>query len=123
MSLYRPLNEDMLEESKNRVSYKRYMRNGAAIGAGFQGIRGGIDGATFNPDSPGAGASAGAAAGAIGGAIQGAILGAGTAFARNHSQRLDNFAKGKGFTKNKSIFQKFKRNKKKSMLQRIKTHF
>lgn len=114
MSLYRPLNEDMLEESKNRVSYKTYMRNGAAIGAGVQGVAGALD---TNPYS------AGAAAGAIGGAIQGAILGAGTAFARNHSQRLDNFAKGKGFTKNKSIFQKFKRNKKKSMLQRIKNHF
>lgn len=121
MSLYRSLNEDMLEESKNRVSYKTYMRNGAALGAGLQGIRGGIDGAInpYNPDDAGTGA----AAGAIGGAIQGAILGAGTAFARNHSQRLDNFAKGKGFTKNKSIFQKFKRNKKKSMLQRIKNHF
>ena len=114
MSLYRPLNEDMLEESKNRVSYKTYMRNGAAIGAGVQGVAGALD---TNPYS------AGAAAGALGGAIQGAILGAGTAFARNHSQRLDNFAKGKGFTKNKSIFQKFKRNKKKSMLQRIKNHF
>lgn len=114
MSLYRPLNEDMLEESKNRVSYKTYMRNGAALGAGVQGVAGALD---TNPYS------AGAAAGAIGGAIQGAILGAGTAFARNHSQRLDNFAKGKGFTKNKSIFQKFKRNKKKSMLQRIKNHF
>lgn len=114
MSLYRPLNEDMLEESKNRVSYKTYMRNGAVIGAGVQGVSGALD---TNPYS------AGAAAGAIGGAIQGAILGAGTAFARNHSQRLDNFAKGKGFTKNKSIFQKFKRNKKKSMLQRIKNHF
>lgn len=114
MSLYRPLNEDMLEESKNRVSYKTYMRNGAVIGAGVQGVAGALD---TNPYS------AGAAAGAIGGAIQGAILGAGTAFARNHSQRLDNFAKGKGFTKNKSIFQKFKRNKKKSMLQRIKNHF
>lgn len=104
----------MLEESKNRVSYKTYMRNGAVIGAGVQGVSGALD---TNPYS------AGAAAGAIGGAIQGAILGAGTAFARNHSQRLDNFAKGKGFTKNKSIFQKFKRNKKKSMLQRIKNHF
>ena len=114
MSLYRPLNEDMFEESKNRVSYKTYMRKGAAIGAGVQGVAGALD---TNPYS------AGAAAGAIGGAIQGAILGAGTAFARNHSQRLDNFAKGKGFTKNKSIFQKFKRNKKKSMLQRIKNHF
>lgn len=118
MSLYRPLNEDMLEESKNRVSYKTYMRNGAAIGAGAQGVAGALAGAALDTNPATA-----ASAGAIGGAIQGAILGAGTAFARNHSQRLDNFAKGKGFTKNKSIFQKFKRNKKKSMLQRIKNHF
>lgn len=118
MSLYRPLNEDMLEESKNRVSYKTYMRNGAAIGAGAQGVADALAGAALDTNPATA-----ASAGAIGGAIQGAILGAGTAFARNHSQRLDNFAKGKGFTKNTSIFQKFKRNKKKSMLQRIKNHF
>ena len=29
MSLFKPLNEDVLEEGK-RVSYKKYMRNGAA---------------------------------------------------------------------------------------------
>lgn len=97
MSLYRPLNEDMLEEPKNRVSYKTYMRNGAAIGAGAQGIGGALG--AGNP-------VAGAAGGAIGGAIQGAIIGAGTAFARNHSKKIDNFARGR---KKKSLLQKLKK--------------
>ena len=50
MSLFRPLNEDVLEEGK-RVSYKKYMRNGAAAYGSLGALGGGLAGAFENASS------------------------------------------------------------------------
>ena len=68
MSLFRPLNEDVLEEGK-RVSYKKYMRNGAAAYGSLGALGGGLAGAGLSGVyGPGA-----AVGGAVGGGINGAI--------------------------------------------------
>lgn len=112
MSLFRPLNEDILEEGK-RVSYKKYMRNGAAAYGSLGALGGGLAGAGLSGVyGPGA-AVGGAVGGSINGAIGGALTGAGAAFARNHSKKIDNFVKYGSFKGKKSkldqLREKFKK--------------
>lgn len=90
MSLFQPLNEG------KRVSYKKYMRNGALFGVGHNFAKNAIYNHKYginNPYNPHYGISSDELA--LGGIVGGAGLGATLAFARNHSKKIDNILRGR----------------------------